>query len=482
MDEETWSLEAVTERMALLTHAPLDLLTPEDLCAHAVELESLGRLVDAARVRAAAELADRSRFGLGSDSLAFRLGYGKAAMLVEGLTRVSPREAARRIRLGASVRSARSFDGTLRPAEHALVGAALADGTVGVDSAEVIVRCLDQAAARAGSSLDAAANREVAERELVETAATRTADEVAVQARAWREALDPDGAEPRENEIYARRSFILGRETNGVRTFRGTAFGVDAALLQAAFDVAEKPGNEPRFLADDDEARSIRTVTDANGAPVTDENGEPKTEIVDSRTREQRRYDVFAGLMTAGVRATGAESGGMRSIAQVTAVITLEELRSGTGVGWLDGVDEPVPAATVQQLVCANGKALVILGDNGEPLYLYRGRRYFSAQQMRALAVRDGSCVWPGCHAAAAWCDGHHVLEFEADEGPTNIDNGVLLCPHHHRMLHRSDFEMRMIGGRPYLFPPAFIDPDRTPILLGRSRIGINLVLGRQLK
>jgi len=474
MDDQTWSLETLTERMALLTSAPLDLLTPEELCTHTVELERLGRLVDAARARAAAELADRSRFGLGSDSLAFRLGYGKAAMLVEGLTRVSPREAARRIRLGTSIRSTRSFDGTLLPAEHEHVAAAMAEGTIGVDAAESIVRCLDQAAARAGISLEAEGNREVAERALVECAETQTADEVAVQARAWREALDPDGAEPRDAEIYDRRSFVLGSESNGVRTFRGTLYGVDAALLQAAFDEAEKPGNAPRFLAEDDPARSVQTSTD--------ENGEEQTEIVDSRTREQRRYDVFAGLMTAGVRATGTESGGMRSTAQVTAVITLEELRSGKGVGWLDGVDEPVSAATIEQLVCSNGKALVILGDNGEPLYLYRGRRYFSAQQMRALAVRDGSCVWPGCHAAAAWCDGHHVLEFEADDGPTNIDNGVLLCPHHHRMLHKSDYEMRMIGGRPYLLPPAFIDPQRSPILLGRSRIGINLTLGRQLE
>jgi hypothetical protein len=474
MDDQTWSLETLTERMARLTSTPLDLLTPEELCTHTVELERLGRLVDAARARAAAELADRSRFGLGSDSLAFRLGYGKAAMLVEGLTRVSPREASRRIRLGTSIRSTRSFDGTLLPPEHEHVAAAMAEGAIGVDAAESIVRCLDQAAARAGISLEAEANRKVAERSLVECAETQTADEVAVQARAWREALDPDGAEPRDVEIYDRRSFVLGRESNGVRTFRGTLFGVDAALLQAAFDEAEKPGNAPRFLADDDPARSVRTSTD--------ENGEEQTEIVDSRTREQRRYDVFAGLMTAGVRATGTESGGMRSTAQVTAVITLEELRTGTGVGWLDGVDEPVSAATIEQLVCANGKALVILGDNGEPLYLYRGRRYFTAQQMRALAVRDGSCVWPGCHAAAAWCDGHHVLEFEADDGPTNIDNGVLLCPHHHRMLHKSDYEMRMIGGRPYLLPPAFIDPQRSPILLGRSRIGINLTLGRQLE
>jgi len=466
--------EASLEHLTRLAREPLDGLTDERLCAQTVEIEQLGRLLDTARVRVAAELADRSRFGLGNDSLAFRLGHGKAALLVEALTRVSPREAGRRIRLGASTRSPRGFDGELLPSAHPRVAAALELGSIGIDSAEVIVRCLDEAATRAGISLEAEENRAVAEEALVEVAAASTADEVAVQARAWREALDPDGAEPRDEQIYQRRSFVLGREINGVRTIRGTLVGIDAALLQAAFDEAEKPGVVPRFLAEDDEASEVREVT-------TDE-GEVKTEIVDHRSRDQRRYDVFAGLLTAGVRASGGAPVEFRSTAQVTAVVTREELERGVGVGWLDGAEEPVSTLTIDQLVCANGKSLVVMGEHGEPLYLYRGRRYFTEQQMQALAVRDGGCVWPGCHSPSAWADGHHVLEFGADHGPTNIDNGVLLCPHHHRMLHHSDYEMKMIGGRPYLVPPMFIDRERTPILLGRSRVGVNLALGRQLR
>jgi len=473
MEQSTAASEASLEHLTRLAREPLDGLTDERLCAQTVEIEQLGRLLDTARVRVAAELADRSRFGLGNDSLAFRLGHGKAALLVEALTRVSPREAGRRIRLGASTRSPRGFDGELLPSAHPRVAEALESGSIGTDSAEVIVRCLDEAATRAGISLEAEENRAVAEEALVEVAATSTADVVAVQARAWREALDPDGAEPRDEQIYQRRSFVLGREINGVRTIRGTLVGIDAALLQAAFDEAEKPAVVPRFLAEDDEASELREVT-------TDE-GEVKTVVVDHRSRDQRRYDVFAGLLTAGVRASGGAPVEFRSTAQVTAVVTREELERGVGVGWLDGAEEPVSTLTIDQLVCANGKSLVVMGENGEPLYLYRGRRYFTEQQMQALAVRDGGCVWPGCHSPSAWADGHHVLEFGADHGPTNIDNGVLLCPHHHRMLHHSDYEMKMIGGRPYLVPPMFIDLDRTPILLGRSRVGVNLALGRQL-
>ena len=470
--------QASLEHLTRLAGEPLDGLTDEQLCAQTIEIERLGRLLDTARVRAAAELADRSRFGLGNDSLAFRLGHGKAALLVEALTRVSPREASRRIRLGASTRSTRGFDGDLLPSAHPRVAEALEEGTIGIDAAEVIVRCLDEAATRAGISLEAEEHRAVAEEALVEVAAVATADEVAVQARAWREALDPDGAEPRDEAVYRRRSLVLGRESNGVRTIRGTLVGIEAALLQAAFDEAEKPGVVPRFLAEDDEARGVHEVT-------TDD-GETKTVIDDNRSREQRRYDIFAGLLTAGVRASGGAPVEFRSTAQVTAVVTREELErsasdGGAGVGWIDGAEEPVSTLTIEQLVCANGKSLVVMGENGEPLYLYRGRRYFTEQQMQALAVRDGGCVWPGCHSPSAWADGHHVLEYEADHGPTNIDNGVLLCPHHHRMLHHSEYAMKMIGGRPYLIPPRFIDGEQTPILLGRSRVGVNLALGKLL-
>jgi hypothetical protein len=468
MEEITGSLAELTDRLALVTSAPFDLLSDEDACTVTVALERLGRLVDTARAQAAAEIADRSRLGLGHDGLAFRLGYGKGALLLEALTSVSPREAGRRMRLGGAIRSSRGLDGSVLPADHERVATAMVAGEVGVDAADSIVHCLDQAARRAGMSLDALAMQDIAEESLVDTARVSTADEVGVQARAWRDALDPDGIEPREEQVYDRRSVVFGRETNGVRTLRGTLVGVDAALLQAAFDEAEKHGASPRF-----QARTIRTVPG--------EHGEPKTEIVDDRSREQRRYDVFVGLLTAGVRASASGPVGVRCTAQVTATITLEELHDGKGAGWIDGAAEPVSAATLQQLACVNGKATVVLGDNGEPLYLYRGRRYFTEQQIRALMVRDGGCVWPGCHAAAAWCDGHHILEFDADHGATDIDNGVLLCPHHHRMLHHSEYEMRMIGGRPHLLPPAFLDFERTPILLGRSRIGIRLALFRQL-
>jgi hypothetical protein len=53
----------------------------------------------------------------------------------------------------------------------------------------------------------------------------------------------------------------------------------------------------------------------------------------------------------------------------------------------------------------------------------------------RALEIRDGGCVWPGCDRPGRWCDAHHLTWWE-DGGPTNLDNCVLLCRRHHTHVH----------------------------------------------
>ena len=158
----------------------------------------------------------------------------------------------------------------------------------------------------------------------------------------------------------------------------------------------------------------------------------------------------------------------MRSTAEVTAVITLDDLRSGRGVGFVDEIAEPVSATTIGELVCANGYAPILLGDHGEVLMLGRTRRSFSAAQMKALRVRDGGCV--NCGAPPGWCDGHHIDEWVRDEGPTDVDNGVQLCQNCHRLVHKASFVLKMIGGRPHILAPPWVDPEQKWRRLGGAR------------
>jgi hypothetical protein len=50
------------------------------------------------------------------------------------------------------------------------------------------------------------------------------------------------------------------------------------------------------------------------------------------------------------------------------------------------------------------------------------------------------------------------------DGGPTDVDNGVLVCGFHHRVVHRGEWIVQMGSDkRPEFIPPAYIDPLRRP-------------------
>ncbi len=450
MDDAMRTLEQVHGLLAELARVQMRSLNDEMTVLFTVAVEEAGRLVDALRVVSAAEVDERSRYELGRAGLAQRLGETRGVHLLEKLTLVSQREATRRVRLGRALCSGVGMLGDWLSPSFPIVAGAVFAGTLGLDSAATIVHTLTQAARRHATQdgLDAA------ERALAEAGATLPADLLAVRARVWREALDPDGAEPRDEVLRSRRELWIGREDNGMTRFGGYADPVNAALLRAALAERSGPGVTPRFLSDD-------KLADA---------ATPGMPLRDPRTREQRQFDIIFGLITTGVRSTASQPGTMRSLTTVVAVITAADLEAGRGIGWLDDVDEPVSAASISVLACDSGVKPLVLGPNGEALWLGRTQRLFSKAQRIALAVRDGGCIWNGCHAPPAWCHAHHVIEYSAG-GRTDIDNGVLLCPEHHHALHASEFTLTMRDGKPQLKAPVWLDPTETWRPLGRTRV-----------
>ena len=96
-------------------------------------------------------------------------------------------------------------------------------------------------------------------------------------------------------------------------------------------------------------------------------------------------------------------------------------------------------------------------------LELGRSQRLFTGSLRRALALRDRGCAFPGCDRPAAWCQAHHILSW-ADGGETSLRNGVLLCGHHHAVVHRDHWTIRIaLDGIPDFAPPTWIDPLRKP-------------------
>ncbi len=103
----------------------------------------------------------------------------------------------------------------------------------------------------------------------------------------------------------------------------------------------------------------------------------------------------------------------------------------------------PATRAFLAALLCSGFiRRIVVDPATGQTLDIGRAQRRFTARQFRALAIRDGGCAFPGCDRPPKWCDAHHLKPWE-DGGPTDLDNGCLLCRRHHTLVHHGGWRLR---------------------------------------
>ena len=111
-------------------------------------------------------------------------------------------------------------------------------------------------------------------------------------------------------------------------------------------------------------------------------------------------------------------------------------------VGRAELVDgSPVGLETLRRVACDCGVVRHLVRGPSQPLDLGTRTPVWSTAQRRAIMVRDrGRCRFPSCWRRT--CDVHHVVHF-ADGGVTAVDNGILLCPRHHTLVHERRFTFR---------------------------------------
>ncbi|MCP4302118.1 MAG: DUF222 domain-containing protein [Gammaproteobacteria bacterium] len=97
-----------------------------------------------------------------------------------------------------------------------------------------------------------------------------------------------------------------------------------------------------------------------------------------------------------------------------------------------------VTAVTSQRIACDCSIVGIKEDENGKPLSIGRRSRSIPPPMRRALRARDGGCRFPGC-TNTRFVDGHHIKHW-ADGGETGLDNLVLLCRHHHHLVHEGGF------------------------------------------
>ncbi|MXX44389.1 MAG: HNH endonuclease, partial [Acidimicrobiales bacterium] len=101
----------------------------------------------------------------------------------------------------------------------------------------------------------------------------------------------------------------------------------------------------------------------------------------------------------------------------------------------------PVPESILNDLSPDTRITGALFAGPGQPLWLGRGRRLASAAQQLAVAIRDRGCVL--CGAAMHRCRYHHVDEWDADHGTTDVPNLAALCNDCHNTLHKRGQRLR---------------------------------------
>jgi hypothetical protein len=147
----------------------------------------------------------------------------------------------------------------------------------------------------------------------------------------------------------------------------------------------------------------------------------------------------------------------------VVVTMTLDQLHGAAGVATLD-TGTMMTAGQARRWVCNTKLIPTVLGGASQILDLGMGHRLYDRHQRIALAVRDAGCVFPSCERPPKLCEAHHIVS-RSRGGPTDINNGCLLCPYHHHLIHRGEWQVVMSAdGIPEIIPPARIDPDRKPL------------------
>ncbi|MEX2508445.1 MAG: DUF222 domain-containing protein [Homoserinimonas sp.] len=463
MSQFTDSLSDMAAAAAALPRDSVTLaaLPEEELLAIPALFADITRQLEPSIAATAGEIARRSAYDLGYQGLAQKTGFRTPEKLVQHLTGSTNREATTLVRTGVIIHEAEVLTEAERSGEVspeltrpwlAPVGRAVAAGILSIEAAEAIR--LGLGAPTDDITADTLAG---AAAQLVEAAAPSTdpstenslnADQLLDRARALRDELDEAGIADRETARYRARSFKRFRRPDGMTAYSLLADPENAATLDGIYDSLTSPRRGgPRMVDETATARDAAIESDP-------------------RSIEQLAFDGVLAILRIGADTDGKTAArtvlGARRPA-VRVLVTGTALATRTGHGRIEGQSGPVSIDTVERIVCETGTIPVAFDDSGQCIDLGREQRLYSTRQRIGLAARDGGCRWPDCDRPPSWCEAHHINQWARDHGNTDLADGILLCRHHHMLLHNNHWRITRTSGSYQLVPPTSADPTRTP-------------------
>jgi Domain of unknown function (DUF222)/HNH endonuclease len=172
----------------------------------------------------------------------------------------------------------------------------------------------------------------------------------------------------------------------------------------------------------------------------------------DDRSTPARRADVLIDILNG----AGDRSG-------LTVHVSAETLFEGkpgiseTEYGTFLTTDE------ISRISCDANLTRVVFGPDSQPLDVGRTKRLVTPALRVAVVARDLHCIFPGCERPASWCDIHHLIPW-SEGGPTSLDNLVMLCRHHHTLVHEGGWRIQGTPGHLSFYRPDGSQLDADPL------------------
>ena len=235
----------------------------------------------------------------------------------------------------------------------------------------------------------------------------------------YRHAVDSHAFNEEQAELHEQRGLRLSTAEDGCLLISGGLGPVDGAAVRTTLEALAKPCGRD-----------------------------------DTRTREQRLADALTEVCTNRTRQT----------IQMQVTASIESLLALVGAPGAEAeFSLPISATTAQRWACDSSLSRVLLQDS-VVIDVGRAERTCKGPRRRALEARDQHCKWFGCERPASWCDSHHIVHW-AYGGSGELDNQILLCARHHRMVHEGGWQLiKTDEGRVLaLAPPVAFGSARGP-------------------
>jgi hypothetical protein len=235
------------------------------------------------------------------------------------------------------------------------------------------------------------------------------------------------------NRAHRERFLTWHWDDDGSLVLRGRLPADEGALMVAAVEAGRDAVHRDLAVARCDEAEDDAGCVSA------------ETSLPSARAVGNADALVLMAETVLAHGATPAPGGERHQIVVHVDVDTLRDASEGNR-GRCELDDGPaIPAATAQRLAC-DASVIPILESAARPLSVGRQTRSIPASIRRALRSRDDGCRFPGC-TQRRFVDAHHIDHW-AHGGETKLSNLVLLCRHHHRLVHEGGYRLeRMRAG-----------------------------------